>query len=292
MNSKGQGFFKTLYVFGFVLLFTVVAALVLGSIYGGETGNVALIKIEGEITTSGDILSAGVTSDEIVNAVEDADANPDVQAIVFGINSPGGTIVATKEIVNAVKNAKKPTVCWLRESAASGAYWVASACDKIIADEFTMTGSLGVTGSYLEFSGLFEKYGVGYVRIVSGGEKDIGTPFREPTAAEKAELQAMIDEIHNAFIEDVAKNRNISVERVRQIANGSVFLGNKALALGLIDNLGGKQEAFDIAKELANITEVKVLEYKKEVSLSQLASMFFGDSLAKYFVSQNMKFQV
>ena len=132
--------FKAFGIFVLLMVFTVVSAAVLGSMFFGETGNVALIRVEGEITSDSSIFSTGASAEEVVSALEEAEANPDVQAVVVAINSPGGTVVASKEITNTLKSLTKPTVCWLREVAASGAYWVASGCDKIVADEFTITG--------------------------------------------------------------------------------------------------------------------------------------------------------
>ena len=280
---------KIIGVFTALLLFTVLVATVLGTMFFGESGNVALIRLDGEIGSTSSILSQTASSEDLVNAIEDARDNPDIQAVIVAINSPGGTVVATKEIANALKTVHKPKICWLREVAASGAYWVASACDKIVADEFTLTGSIGVSGSYLEFSKLFEKYGISYVRLVSGENKDIGTPYREPTEAEKASLQAMIGEIRNAFVAEVAANRNLSYEYVSNLSDGSVFTGGQALKFGLIDYVGDKQTVYNITKEMANLTEINTITYEKRLSLPELLAGFVGESLAKYIAQNNFK---
>ena len=105
------------------------------------------------------------------------------------INSPGGSAVASDEIATAVKNAKKPVISLIREVGASGGYWVASASDYIIANRMSITGSIGVISSYLEFSGLMEKYGVGYERLVAGENKDLLTPYKKLEADQKALVQ-------------------------------------------------------------------------------------------------------
>jgi protease-4 len=281
-------FFKTTSIFIAVLLFAIVSAVMLGSIYAGETGNIALIPIKGEITTEDSMFADTASSSTIVSNIEDADANPEIQAILFEIDSPGGTIIATREIAAAVKATTKPTVCWLREVAASGAYWIASNCDKIVADPYTITGSIGVSGSYLELSGFFEKYGVGYVRVVGGEQKDIGTPYREPTDTEKAILQKMVDEIHVVFIEEVKTNRNLTDDQMTELQKAGVFLGKDAKEMGLIDVLGSKKEAVDAITNLTGITEASYLTYETTPSFSELMAGFFGQSMAKQFMSNQL----
>src|SRR3990167_6506295 len=129
-----------------------------------ESGNVALIKIYGPITTtdSGSFASSATSSTDIVELIEKAEKNDEIKAIVFEINSPGGSPVASDEIGRAVKDAQKPTVAWIREVGASGGYWIASASDHIIANRMSLTGSIGVIGSYLEFAELLDRYNVTY----------------------------------------------------------------------------------------------------------------------------------
>jgi protease-4 len=287
-------FFKVIGIFIALMIFTAAAAYMLGSIFSGSTGNVAVIKIEGEIVSgeSDIFLTGAAASDTIINQIADAKNNPEVEAVIFDINSPGGGIVATKEILTAVKSINKTKVCLLRETAASGAYWIASACDRIIANEFTITGSIGVTGGYLEFSKLMEKYGISYVRLVSGEKKDMGTPYREPTAEELAQLNAVIKEIHESFVADVAQNRNLPVKKVADIADGSIFTGKQAIELGLVDMLGGKQEAVNSAAELANLSETKVFVYKEAPSFWEILSEVTAKGLVKYFAANQLSIKV
>ena len=280
---------KTLWVAFVFLGVTVAAAYIVGSIFSGATGNVALIRIKGSISPSSSLFSETASSDNIVDYIKDAAQHPNVKALLIEINSPGGAVVATKEIVTALKSVEKPTVCWLRDTAASGAYWIASACDVIVADEFTITGSIGVTGSYLEFSGLFEKYGINYVRLVSGEDKDAGTAFREPTKAELDSIKQIIHEMHNAFVEDVAINRGLSVEQVSLISGGSMFTGQYAKELGLVDVLGGKDDALEIIREKTNISEIELLEYKRELGISELVSGFMSVRLADMLAAGNLE---
>lgn len=283
---------KTIWISIVFLAFTVGAAYSVGYLFEGDSGNVALIKVKGEISYSESIFSEAVSSDSIIGYIKEANNNPEVLALLVEINSPGGAVVATKEIVTALKSVEKFKVCWLRDTAASGAYWIASACDVIVADEFTITGSIGVTGSYLEFSEFFENYGINYVRLVSGENKDSGSPYKEPSKAELEGIQQIINEMHNAFVSDVALNRNLSFDDVSRIADGSIFTGRYAKELGLVDLLGSKEEALQAIKENTNLTEIKLLEYEKAVGFSELMSGFLFKQMLDTMVSGNIDIKV
>ncbi len=238
-------------------------------LYREESGNVAVIPVKGVITADG--LSSpfgggGVSSSEVVELLEKAGRNPSVKAVILEINSPGGSAVASEEIARAVKRLNKTSVAWIREVGASGAYWVASAADHVVASRASATGSIGVLASYLEFSGLLKRYNVTYNRLVAGKYKDMGSPYKELTPEEKAIIEKKLEAIHEYFVESVAANRNLSVEKVREFANGMVYLGEEAKELGLVDELGGFEEAKAYLEEELNIT-VKTfkLERKKNI---------------------------
>ena len=224
--------------------------------------SVALIEINGEI-------GADYAAD-LVKLIKKADKDSQVKAIVFEINSPGGTVLASKEIANTIKEAKKPTVAWIREVGASGAYWVASAADNIVADETSIVGSIGVIGSYLQFAGLFDKYGITYERLVSGQYKDAGSPYKELTGEEKNYLQSKIFSLKQLFVAAVAENRDLDEKYVNSLATGEIFLGSEALKLKLIDELGGKQEAQKAAEKLAKLKESRLVKYEAEKNVFDL----------------------
>ena len=213
---------------------------------------IAVIPLKGEINID--------TSTEIIKNIKNADKDITINAIIFEIDSPGGTVLASKEIATAVKNTRKPTVAWIREVGASGAYWAASATDMIVADQASITGSIGVTGSYLQYSGLMEKYGVTYERLVSGQYKDTGSEYKDLTSAERTYLQAKIDTINGMFIDAISQNRNMPKETVTKLATGEIFLGVEAKEKGLIDVLGQKAEAQKAAEELAGIKNSRLVE--------------------------------
>jgi len=238
-----------------------------------DSGNIAVIPVKGTIT--GDpargLLGSGSTSTSIIERIEEASEDPSIKAIIFEINSPGGSAVASEEIVNEIKNLEKPSVAWIREIGTSGAYWVASATDHVVASRMSLTGSVGVLGSYLELEGLLERYNVTYRRLVGGEYKDIGIPFKEMSEEEERLFQAKIDKLHDYFVDDVADNRNLSPKQVREIRSGIFFLGSEALELNLIDQIGGKQEATEYVEEQLNIT-AELKYYKEKKSLLDLFS--------------------
>lgn len=246
-----------------------------------EKGNVARIKIEGAIMGSGDsspFASSVASSQTITHYIQEAESNPFVKVILLEINSPGGSAVASDEVASAVLSAQKPTVAVIREVGASGAYWVASATNHVIANRMSITGSIGVISSYLEFSGLMDTYGVTYQRLVAGDKKDLGVPFKELSVSEEAILQQKLDTIHDYFIEAVAKNRNLAVQDTRKIATGEFYLGVEALELGLVDELGSLSDAEKYIQNTYGVDKIEYITYQQEASildiLGSLSSSF------------------
>lgn len=249
--------------------FVLAIILLIGNNQVGYTqSNVALISINGVIVTDEDALSfdSSVQSSEIVELIENAEANPNVKGIIFEINSPGGSPVASDEIASAIKSTNKTTVAWIREVGASGAYWIASSSDYIVANRMSITGSIGVFASYLDFAGILQEYNVTYERLVSGKYKDIGSPFKDLTSEEKQILQSKIDKLHRYFVDEVANNRGLPRNKVEQISTGLFYLGSEALELGLIDELGGKEQALSYIENTQGV-KAEIVEYKKEKTL-------------------------
>lgn len=247
--------------------------------YNYETENVALIPIEGTITGNGGSYLGQTTlsSKEIVSFIEAAAEDDGIKAIFIEINSPGGSAVATDEIATALKRANKPTVSLIREAGASGGYWIASATDYIIANKMSITGSIGVISSYIEFSELMDKYGISYQRIVAGNKKDAGTPFKKLTTEEEKYLQEKVDKIHNYFIEEIAVNRNLPKEQVETLATGEIYLGIEALEFGLIDQLGDREIVKKYIQETYELEDVNFVVYQKELGLLDVLTSVFTD---------------
>jgi len=277
MKNDGQGK-KWIFAIGVLVvlaLFSLFFALILGSLFVPSeplslSGNVARIYVTGEIVPDGSSSIFGdgaASSKDIIEMIKKADENKEIKALLIEINSPGGAAVASEDIAKALQKTTKPCVALIKDIGASGGYWVASSTDVIVASPISITGSIGVLSSYLEFSGLMNKYGVGYERIVGGEYKDIGTPFRNLTDEERQLFQRIIDQVYEYFIKDVAKNRNMSEEQMRTLATGIIYTGIEAKELGLVDVLGGEDEAEEAIKQVANLTEVQIVDYKKKRTL-------------------------
>ena len=246
-------------------------------------GNVAVIPVKGVIRIEGDSPFGAQTagSTEIVKQIRKADAKPSIKAILLDINSPGGSAVASKEIADAVKKTNKTTVAVIREVGASGGYWVASSADHVIANEMSITGSIGVISSYIEYAGLLKRYNMSYQRIIAGKYKDIGDPFTPLNSEERTILQKKINKIHDIFIKEISVNRNMPEENIRKLATGEFYLGIEALDYGLIDATGDKETAKAWLKQKLNISEIKFAEYgKPKTFLSLLSGVISKQSFA------------
>ncbi len=266
-----------------------------------KENKVALIPIIGTITVDGSSFlgQTTVSSSDIVNFIKEAEENPQVQAIILEVNSPGGSAVASDEIATAVKKAEKPVVAVIREAGASGGYWIVSATDQIIANKMSITGSIGVVSSYLEFSGLMEKYGVGYEQLMAGKYKDLGTPLRKLSAEEEMIIQKKLDTIHTFFIKEIAANRNLPEERVRELATGEYYLGVEALNLGLVDQLGDQSTAEEYLKQTLGLEDVDYITYQKNPGFLEMLSGVFhdfsfhlGQGIGSLFLIQDSKLMI
>lgn len=260
----------------FVISSAVACSIAVFNSAEKATGNIAIIQIKGAIASSpsGSFFSENYASaDTIIKDIARAESDPKIKGVIFEINSPGGSAVASEEILSAVKEMQKPKIAWIREVGASGAYWIASSTDHIIASRMSVTGSVGVISSYLEFSGIMDDYNITYQRLVSGKYKDTGTPFRQLKSEEYKILQEKLDMIHRYFLNDVQEKRNISSSGISKVSTGMFFLGSEALELGLIDQIGGKKEAIEYMEKKLGIT-VQVITYEHKKSfIEQIFSL-------------------
>ncbi|MBI2508016.1 signal peptide peptidase SppA [Candidatus Woesearchaeota archaeon] len=259
------------------------------------TNGIAIIPIKGIISPedSNDILrGSGMGSDTIINNLKKAGENDGVKAVILEINSPGGTVVASREVAEYVKtlSESKPVVAWIREMGASGAYWIASGADTIIADEMSITGSVGVISSYLEFSGLLEKYGVNYERLVAGDLKDVGSPYKDLSEGERRLMQDKLKKVHDLFVKEVSENRRLNNLQINEIRQGFFYLGIEAKELGLVDEFGGRDEAVAKAKSLAGIKDGKIVEYKPKKSLLDVLEGF--SNKAFFYMGKGMAIEL
>lgn len=214
-----------------------------------------LIRLEGVISDSppSSIFKDLTSSSSVLELIRSAAKDESIKAIVLRINSPGGTVAASQELYNALINArkKKPVVITMGDIAASGGYYIASASNAIFANPGTLTGSIGVITSYVNFHELFSKIGLEGVTIKAGKYKDIGNAARPMTEEERKILQTILDDSYNQFLSDVSKGRNMPMEKLKNIAQGLIYTGRQAKKVGLVDYLGDDNRAIRHAQKLA-----------------------------------------
>lgn len=235
----------------------------------GEGSNkVAVIPVQGAIASADSSLGGAqptVTPEGLADALAQAADDEGVRAVVLEVNSPGGGVTASDEmhqsIVDFKKNTEKPVVVSMGDTAASGGYYISTAADEIVANETTLTGSLGVIFQLNNFEELADKYGYKQVVIKSGEFKDIGNAFRQITPEEREIFQSLVDESYAEFVDVISSGRGIPEDRVREIADGRIYSGQRAKELGLVDSFGGLDEASAEARELANAGQATVVRY-------------------------------
>jgi protease-4 len=207
----------------------------------------------GVIEISGVITSSRLINERIVRFKED----DSIKAVVLRVESPGGGVGPSQEIYSEVKKLAKakPVVVSMGAVAASGGYYVAAPAAKILANPGTITGSIGVIMEFTNIRELLDKIGLSNHVIKSGEHKDLGSPIRPMTQAERKLIQTMIDDVHSQFVQAVAEGRRLDPKKVEILADGRIYTGAQALAEGLVDRLGNLQDAVDVAAELAGIDD-------------------------------------
>lgn len=245
----------------------------IGERTGSGNSTIAIVGGEGAIMTGtgggADPFGSGssIMSDDVAEAIYDAIKDKSVKAIVFRVSSPGGSPEASEQILAAVRAAKaagKPVVVSMGDYAASGGYWISSEANWIVAQPTTLTGSIGVFGGKFVLADALGRFGVDMRHLSVGGPyADAFSPSQPFTAAQRAAFAAQIDRTYEEFITRVSTGRRLPPARVREIARGRVWTGAQAHRIGLVDQLGGLEEAIAKAKELARIPADQSVRYKR-----------------------------
>jgi len=247
---KKRPFLMALIVLGAIFLFFLLIVGIISSMTGRSTTltigeKIGVVEVKGAIVSSGEIIQ------RIIHLREDNS----IKAVVLRVDSPGGGVGPSQEIYTEVQklSEKKPVVVSMGSVAASGGYYIAVPAQQIVANPGTITGSIGVIMEFTNFQELLQKIGLKSQVVKSGEHKDIGSPVRPMTSADRQILQSLIDDVHSQFVLAVAQGRNLPLEKAGLLADGRIYTGKQALEAGLVDELGNMQDAIDIAAHLAGI---------------------------------------
>lgn len=250
---------------------------------------VAVLYAVGEIDSSAE---GEMNSEDIVKELNRLADNDDVKAVVLRVNSPGGSAFGSEQMWFAAKQlrAKKPLIVSMSDYAASGGYYMSCIADTIVAQPTTLTGSIGIFGMFPNFEGIANKIGVNFSTVKTNELSDFGNTMRPMTASERVILQNYINRGYELFISRCAEGRNTSNDEIKRVAEGRVWTGADALELGLVDVLGGLDDAIAIAASKANLTDnYTIAEYPKQKdALTQLLEDLTGESLTTILLKSKL----
>lgn len=239
-------------------------------ISGTGTAKVLMVELSGLISSQeedGFVEQPSLVArlkEELTRAADDSN----IKAVVVRINSPGGTVTASDVLyheLRAFKEKRKiPVVASIMDIGASGGYYVAVAADKIVAHPSSVTGSVGVIMLTVNARGLLEKIGLETTAVASNPKKDMGSPFRAMTEEERKIFQGVIDAFYERFLNVVQEGRpRLSADEIRKLADGRIYSGEQAKTLGLVDSIGYLDDAIELAKRQAGVTEARVVVYRR-----------------------------
>ena len=240
---------------------------------------IGVVDINGQIYASGQdggLVGSGSALTSILENLQAFAEDDKIKAVIIRINSPGGTVGAVQEIVAEVENVKrtgKPVVASVADIAASGGYYIASACDKIVANPGSIVGSIGVILISADMSRLLDKIGISMEIVKSGPYKDAGSFHRPLSKEEKKFMNDLVLDAHEQFVSAVSRGRNIPTEEVQKFSEGQLFTGRMAADKKLVDVLGGMSIAKKVTEELAGI-EDSVLVRKRLPGWKQILRVF------------------
>ncbi|GEP97930.1 signal peptide peptidase SppA [Chitinophaga cymbidii] len=237
--------------------------------FSDASGNIALIYAQGDIVGGSSENETTIASETYIKIIREARQDKDIKAIVFRVNSPGGSALASEGIWRELSLARrsKPVIVSMGDYAASGGYYISCMADSIYAEPTTLTGSIGVFAVLPNMQGFFNnKLGVTFDNVKTAQYADLGGTHRPLTEKEKVIIQRSVDSIYVTFKDRVVAGRKLSAEVVDSISQGRVWTGLQAQKLGLVDRLGGISDALACAARMANLPETNVVAYPKPVN--------------------------
>jgi len=237
---------------------------------GTGTAKVLLVEISGVISSQDKegFMPAPNLIASVKEQLTKASQDENVKAVVLRINTPGGTVTASDIIhheLKAFKTSRKvPIIASIMDVGASGGYYIAAAADTVFAHPSSVTGSIGVIMLTVNARGLLEKVGLEATAVTSGPRKDMGSPFRTMTLEERAIFQGLIDSFYYRFLSVVQEGRpHLQMDQIKKLADGRIYAGDQAKAAGLVDEIGYLEDAIDLAKKKAGVTDARVVTYKR-----------------------------
>lgn len=273
--------------------------LATASLFHQEVPRIAKIPMYGPIHFRGSAASFPMSPSRTVITPEYVERkvkralDDHVVGVIFDINSPGGEVVPSRKIAQYISKMNVPTVALVENVAASGGYYIAAACDAIVADECSILGSIGVLLPLLDFREAAQTFGIKYRGVHAGEHKNLGNPLCEMSKEENRILQEMVDHTHRIFIEDIAHYRKMLVEEVRALATGRIYEGGNSIDLGLVDQLGGLKEAQEYIKTVKGLKHARVVDYGEKPfsfpfvpAVAAALGYAFGESVAKNLITE------
>jgi protease IV len=246
---------------------------------------IAVIYAEGDIV-QGEGTSRMIGGDKVARTIRNARLDESIKAVVLRVNSPGGDGIASDVILREIvlTRNEKPVVVSMGNLAASGGYYIACGADKILAQPSTITGSIGVFGLVPNFQEFFnDKLGITFDGVGTNENSDFVSITKPLSAFQRETIQTIIDRFYDTFIAHVASGRNMTVEEVDEIAQGRVWTGTDALRIGLVDQLGGLNDAIEIAADLAGLDDYRTVDLPRQKEpLQQLMESLMGDTQARW----------
>ena len=250
---------------------------------------VAVLYATGEIDAGSE---GEMNSNDIVKELNKLANNDDVKAVVLRVNSPGGSAFGSEQMWFAAKQlrAKKPLIVSMSDYAASGGYYMSCIADTIVAQPTTLTGSIGIFGMFPNFAGVADKIGVNFSTVKTNDIADLGNTMRPMTDSERAIIQNHVNRGYELFISRCAEGRNTSNDEIKLVAEGRVWTGSDALSIGLVDVLGGLDEAIAIAAAKAELTDnYAVAEYPKQKDVfTKLIEDLTGETLTSIILKSKL----
>lgn len=250
---------------------------------------IAIVYALGGIDNNGSFDDKGIKSSELVKTLQDIRKDSLIKAVVFRVNSPGGSAYGSEQIWREISllKKKKPVIVSMGDYAASGGYYISCAADVIVAEPTTLTGSIGIFGIIPNVKGLTDKIGVGFDIVKTNKMSDMPSLHRALTEEEKNIMQLYINEGYELFVKRCADGRKKSIENIKAIAEGRVWTGEDAKKIGLVDELGDMKKAIEIAVKKSKLKEYKLEEYpKKKDFMSDLFENMGNDAETKFMKMQ------